>query len=241
MTQIAPTILGRFVMHDHPRLALREADPNPMILANEGMLAQRPLLAAGLVALWCLAGAAIAVVLARRGHDLRSLGTLGIVLGPLLLAFARSSLRLQEEAARSVVLRPATPLGGDTKVLVAVLGEAGDVADVLPVLRLSDKSFARVDLVRPVTYEAVGSEDDDPELVEAERVLEHAAVFLHDYGPGMLLVPGRGAEAVARVLDRREVDLVLVVGDDDAASDLRRLARRRRVTIMVGTEQDEGR
>lgn len=208
---------------------------------SQTFLADQPLAILAVVVLWCALGAAVAVVLSRRGHDLRTLGPLGIALGPLLIGFATASLRPQERAARPFVLREPTTLGPGQRVLVAVLGDPRLVADALPVLRMTEGRIAQVEIAGIITYEAAGADGDDVDRDTAAAALRDASVFLDEYEPGLVLLPGRGVSAVTRYIDERGVDLVLVAGDDNAQAELQQATSHRTVALVVGDRPEEGR
>lgn len=205
----------------------------------EGALAERPAVIVAVVLCWALVGLLTAALTARRGHAFRPLGGLGVAFGPLLLGFVLATLLTRERASRPLVIREAKAHGGDQDVVIAVLGPPDEVVDAIPVLRLSGSSLGRVDLVRPVTYDAAEAPEQDPDRRDATQELEVAALFLHEFAPGLVLVPGRGATAVDEYLGRRDVDLVLVSGDRKSQDELSRKRRRRAVTVMLGAPRDQ--
>jgi hypothetical protein len=204
----------------------------------DSALAHRPAAIVVVVVLWCGTGLAIAWLVARRGHEFRHAGPLGLVFGPLLLGLLTATLRPQEETAKPVVVRPARTLGGNQRVLVAVIGDPSQIVDALPVLRFTAQHIAQVEIARPVTFDVARAGPDDGDRVEAARELEEAALFLEDLQPGLVLVPGRGVDAVTRYIDERDADIVIVVGDDDAQAQLCRGQGRRTAAVMVGHKPD---
>lgn len=205
------------------------ADPTAVPAA----LADRPLLVLAVVAVWCATGLVIASVVARRGHERRPMGALGIAFGPLLAGFAASSLRSREEHASAVVLRPPRQLGGTDRVLVAVQGNAADAADALPLLRTSGDDLGEVSIGCPVSFEDAELEGR-PESDAAAAFLRQAAVFLDEFEPGLVLLPGRFEDAVCRHLASGDVDVVILAGDHQARVALCRDRDLRTVTMVRG-------
>ncbi len=188
-------------------------DLAPAVELHDAGLASEPWSIAVVAIVWLGSGLGIAWRESRRGHELRHLVPLGIAFGPLLAGFARSSLRVHESTARPVVLRAAEDGSNTRLVLVAVLGAPERVADLRPFLQLVLTDATRVALARPVTFDAARAEGDDPGRARVTRELEHAALFIHDLDPDLVLIPGHGTAAVERFTADRHADLVIVVGD----------------------------
>ena len=191
--------------------------PQPAEIADVG-LATSPLAMVFFALAWAGIGAQIAVSEARRGHELRHLFPLGIALGPFLAGYARTSLRRLEDSARPVVVREPAETGRGPGLLIALVGSARHVADVLPMLARLTSPGTAVDVVRPVTFDAARCDEESRERGAATRDLEHAGLFLHELDPGLLLAPGPGLDAFRRLAADRDAEY-LVVGVADPETD----------------------
>lgn len=205
-----------------------------MPLAASAPLADQPFAVAAIVAFWCVCGLAVAAVLARRGHSFRHVGALGFVLGPLLIAFASPNLRWKEHQAKPVVLRQARPLGGSERALVALLGDPDELAGTRPVLRSIADRLHSVDVGVIVTFDEAEEEREDggtasPSAIEA---LADAAACLEEFQPGLVLLPGRPADAVARYVESEGAAIVVVAGDTDVQAALCQDRTLRSLTIL---------
>jgi len=177
-----------------------------------------PLVGIALLGAWVTAGLLTAVVLSRQGHDLRSTGALGFVFGPLFIPFARE-LRRDEEQAKPVLVAPGRTKGGPVDVLINLRCPPAGAASVLPVLELLGPRLGRVTLVRVLDFESM---KDDEERASAELELSCASLFLGDYEPSLLLLPGHPLQAPQEHAAAEGFDAVIVVGGS------RRAALRRR-------------
>lgn len=159
---------------------------------------------------WVAAGVGTALVLERRGHHLRSLLGLAVVLGPLFVPLAFEFVHRREPAARPIHLDPAPAAGDGRHAVVAMLGEAEAVVDALPVLA----SFGQVTaltLAALIDYESADRTDTDELRRQAEQRLTAAATFLTDPTPARVLVPGTPDVALARLVGP-EHDLIVLTG-----------------------------
>lgn len=209
-------------------------------LALNASLADRPAVAAAVVVAWSLSGLVVGALLSRRGHAARPIGALGLVFGPLLLGFARANLRSREETACPVVLRPSRPLGGEQRVLLAVRDEPRHAADALPLLRARSAELGEVWIGYPVSFEDGEAAQEgrvDEEDPAARDVLEQAAVFLEEFAPGLLLLPGRFEDAVERQVRSGAVDMAVLAGDDAVQSALCRGSELRTITMVLGPSE----
>lgn len=188
--------------------------PRPAEVAEVG-LAASPWAMLAIALAWGGAGIRVAVHEARRGHELRHLLPIGLAMGPLLVAYARSSLRRLEGTAEVVVVRQ-TDTRRHPGLLIALLGEAHDVADVLPMLARIVEPGSSVEVARPVTFDAARAGTDDDDRRRATRALEDAGLFLHEFDPGLLLVPGPELASLQRLADERHAEFLAIVdGDPD--------------------------
>lgn len=180
--------------------------PAPVVLA---LSAGQVWLGVGVVA-WVGSGVAAALVLSRRGHDLRSVLGLAVVLGPLFLPLALEFVRHREPVARAISLDPRPRDGSGGHAIVALLGEAESVVDALPVLA-SFGSVTALTLAAPIDYESADRAAPDDVQREAERRLTAAATFLTEPIPARVMVPGTAETALARLVEP-EHDLIVLTG-----------------------------
>ena len=212
-------------------------DPVPEPLAVHAALADQPFAVLAIVAGWSACGLMIAFALAHRGHAARPVTALGVVLGPLLLGLAVATLRSGERYAAPVEVRAPRQHGGSTRVLVAMSDDPNAVADALPLLHSPGLDLGEVCIGVAVNFEDAGAGMNEASTRTAVEVLERAAVFLEAFGPGLVILPGRSADALHRSMESGEADLVLVVGDDAAQSALCRDRGVRTVTMAMAGEQ----
>ena len=159
---------------------------------------------------WVAAGVGTAIVLERRGHDLRSLLGLAVVLGPLFVPLGLEFVRRREPTARPIHLDPVPVPTTGLHAVVAVLGAPESVADALPVLASYGKVTA-VTLARTIDYETAERRVPDDARRRAEQDLAAAATFLTDPRPARVLVPGTPETALARLVSR-DHDLIVITG-----------------------------
>ena len=195
-----------------PTLSLDDTD-SPAVVAEVG-LAAHPEWVAAVWCTWAGLGALVAATQARRGHDVRPLLALGLVLGPFLHVYGRSSLPFIERDSEPEVVRH----GGDGRagqpVLVVLDDDPHAVVDALPALRLV-ATEAPVEAVRLVNHDVVRSPHGD-ERSAAIRSAEAAALFLHEFDPTLVLVPGGGPDALHEYARSRGARAVVVSGDAHA-------------------------
>ncbi|MBY5162646.1 hypothetical protein [Salsipaludibacter albus] len=162
---------------------------------------------------WVGSGVTAAVVLHRRGHDLRSLLGLALVFGPLFVPLALDYVRHREPAARPIELCRTPTARRGAHVVVVVLGDGHDAADASALLdRLGP--IGAVTVVTTIDFQTAERPDDDPVRMAAARRLAAAATFLHEPPPGRVLLPGTLEQGLRRFVDRRH-DLVVVTGAID--------------------------
>jgi hypothetical protein len=159
---------------------------------------------------WALAGVGAAILLGRRGHHLRSLLGLAVVLGPLFLPLAWEFVRNREPAARVIALDPPPVGGGGGHAVVAVLGMPESVVDALPVLE-SFGPIGAVTLVATIDFESADRAGWDEVKDDAERRLTAAAAFVTDLRPSRVLAPGTLETALGRFVTA-DHDLIVVTG-----------------------------
>lgn len=210
-------------------------DPVPEPLAVNATLADQPFAVLAIVAGWSACGLMIGLALTHRGHAARPVTALGVVLGPLLLGLAIATLRSGERLAAPVEVRPPRQHGGTTRVLVAMSDDPNDVADALPFLHSPGLDLAEVCIGVAVNFEDAGAGMNEAGTRSAVEALERAAVFLEEFGPGLVILPGRATDALHRSMESGEAQLVLVVGDDVAQSALCRDRGVRTVTMAMAS------
>lgn len=181
---------------------------------------------AAVAAVWCswlVVGVVIADVLARRGHDRRTMTALGVALGPLLAALALGSARWRSAAIEPIVL-DGVPDRGGRRMMVAVGGGGEDVADVESVFDLV--GTGQVDLVARVDIEDVAEGErgiaNSRTATRAVGALRGAASFVPDHYPRLILVAGPPRTALADFAAEQGYDVVVATG---AERDRRSFAR----------------
>ena len=189
-------------------------------MTDVGLFGPAPLIGVVFFALWAIAGLVTAVILSRHGHDLRSNGAVGLVFGPLYIPFAMR-LRRDERAVKPVLVSEGHSGSGPVDVLIGLQGSPAGAASALPVLQILGDRVGRVTLARVLDFEAI---QDDDDLAAAEAELSCASLFLVEYDPSLLLLPGHPLEAPREYAATAGFDAVIVVGDPCGAG----LPKRRR-------------
>jgi hypothetical protein len=182
-----------------------------------------------LLGVWIGTGVGAAVLLGRRGHDLRSVVGLGAALGPLFVPLALDHVRHRDPGTSPQALG-GSALQRGPRTVVLLTGPAEQVADALPVLeRLHD--VGQLTLATPVGYSTLRAPSDDPTRRAAETLLLDASVLLFEHDPTLVLAPGTLFDAVDRLVETDQ-DIVLIVGE--AGQQLRsRVAASSRVPVVV--------
>lgn len=173
---------------------------------------------------WIAVGLVVAVVVARRGHDLAPVVALGLLLGPLLAVYAASTGARRERETRPIVVEEGVERDGDVDVLVALVGRTVDMVDVLPVLRSIGDRLRTVTIATPVSFETAGESDDVTRArrADAADALRRAAPELPGPTARLVLLPGRPARALVDHADANGIERILVVGDPGQRAALER-------------------
>jgi hypothetical protein len=187
-----------------------------------GMFGPAPLVGVTFFALWVTAGLVTAVIMSRHGHDLRSNGAVGLVFGPLYIPFAMR-LRMDERAVKPVLVAEGRSGPGPVDVLIGLQGSPAGAASALSVLHLLGNRVGRVTLARVLDFESI---QDDADRAAAEAELSCASLFLGEYEPSLLLLPGHPLHAPREHAAAAGFDAVIVVGDRGGAA----LPKRRRAS-----------
>ncbi len=207
-----------------PRLSAGDLLPAPGAVdipspAEVGLSSPAPLIGIAFFGAWVTAGLLTAVALSRHGHDLRSTGALGFVFGPLFIPFARA-LRRDEERAEPVLVAPGRTREGPVNVLVNLQCPPAGAASVLPVLHLLGHRLGRVTLVRVLDFESM---NDEEERASAALELSCASLFLGEYEPSLVLLPGHPLHAPEKHAVAEGFHAVIVVDDSQRAAPRKRL------------------
>ena len=201
-----------------PRLSVDDLVPDAGLVdipspAEVGLFGPAPLIGIAFVGAWVTAGLITAVALSRQGHDLRSTGALGLVFGPLFIPLARE-LRKNEEQAKPVLVAPGRTREGPVNVLVNLQCPPAGAASVLPILDMLGHRLGRVTLVRVLDFESM---NDDEERASAELELSCASLFIGEYEPSLLLLPGHPLHAPQDHAAAQGFDAVIVVDGSERA------------------------
>lgn len=175
--------------------------------------------------LWAGTGVLAALIMIRRGHDVRATIVMGMSLGPLM--FVRA-LDRHSMPPRPVAVHRGAAGPGSVDVLVAVDG--GDhVVAAADVVALLGERIGRLTLARSISIE--DAEDDEWTEAKAAAVLdvELAASFVRASRPSTVLVPGRDVRALLDFAARDGYDVFI----SDAALALRRRWRKRAGCLSV--------
>ena len=222
----AKKVLARELPRKRPQMLIRDrlaADAGSAEIATPadvGLFGPAPLVGVVFFALWITVGLVTAVVLSRHGHDLRSNGAVGLVFGPLYIPFAMR-LRKDEKAVKPVLVTEGRRRPGPVDVLIGIQGSPDGAASALPALQLLGHRVGRVTLARVLDFESI---QDDDERAAAEAELSCASLFLGEYEPSLLLLPGHPLDAPREYAVAAGFDAVIVVGDSSGAG----LPKRRR-------------
>jgi nucleotide-binding universal stress UspA family protein len=167
-----------------------------------------------IAAAWVLSGLTIALALHRRGHDGRTFAALGVVMGPLLLGFARHTAVGREREVLPLELRRPDGDGvGCLEVTVGLDGGPECLQEVLPIVNALAPRIRRLTVAKAVDFESAtdtrwGQPGDmkSPAAVELEiaaALVDHAAV-------ATVLVPGVSPGAVIRYAAETNQDLLVM-------------------------------
>lgn len=196
----------------HDSVVSAEAAVDPMMSTG---LATSPVIIMTVWLGWLLIGVLTAEALARRGHARRTMTALGLAVGPFLPPLVNATNR-RRTAAGSIVVESGTHRPGLT-MMIAVGGDAEDVADLAFVFDLLRDEVGHIDLVARVDIEdTVGgarSVDRSAHGSRALRTLRGAAAFVGEHQPGLVLVAGPPRTALADFAAAGGYDIVVATGD----------------------------
>jgi hypothetical protein len=223
---------GRMVSKDGLSLPV---DPSADLVHVAVVPPSEPILAVAVALVVAGFGIVASVALVRRSRHRRPPATLVTSLAPAHRGRRVGTSRHRRPRRppdRAISRAAGTHGGGDVAVLVAVLGEPTAVADVNPVLRSVGRHLGQVTLARPVDVgEARRGWADTKQA--AIRTLSHAALFVQGPPPRLVLIGGRGEQAVARYAATQAVGVVVLVGDPEVDPDLCRRPELWDCTIVV--------
>lgn len=209
-----------------PRLAVDPSEGSWVLAADgqdvAGGLASSPLAMPAFFLGWIAVGVSVALVLARRGHDCRTMVALGVGLGPLMFVVASDAVRRREREARPLVLSPGVDHGGDLDILVLIQHSPEHVRSLAPTLSAVESEVGTLTLARAVEYEWL---DDAPEdhadnevVASASSALVTARDLVPISSPALVVFPGTVEAAARRFAARRHRTLILVAIDDPTAA-----------------------
>jgi len=166
---------------------------------------------------WLAFGLALAVLMRRRGHEMLPWLIPGLVLGPLLVPYARHQLR-REARARARPVGGGTAAGGTVDVLVGTDGSPESRAATHAVLQLLGPRVGRLTLARVISFEAAMPDSDlllDPDWEDvrerhAAELAELAAALRTFDGLAAVLLPGEPARALSQYAERLGYELLVV-------------------------------
>ncbi len=159
--------------------------------------------------LWPLIGFGLAFVLRGRGHEPVGWLFLGMLLGPLAVAFAFDSVASEKADLVEVLVPPRGHRDGCLDVVVGFDGSTGSHAAVRGAERILGDRIGRFTLVAVTPFDT--GRADEREARSA--LLEEAATLAP--GLGLEIAHGRPAVALQGVVEREGYDL-LVVGTSES-------------------------
>ncbi len=164
------------------------------------------------MAVWAVIGLVAAVVMRRRGHHLFAWGAVGVLLGPLVIPLAISSVR--SDAPSEAVIEAGEPGIGPVDVLIAVDGSPEAKGAMYSAVELFAERLGRVALATVLDFDRFGSTVRWDEREEALRELESDSAEVSrrcERRPETVLLGGVPAEALQRFAHEHGFD-VLVAG-----------------------------
>jgi len=162
------------------------------------------------VLVWVAIGAAVAFVMARRGHTLFTWFVLGVALGPLVVPLA-IIVRSGPRQRTAIVAADRRAGQGDVMVLAGIDGSAEAVEAVHSAVRLLGNRIQRVCLVAVVSVDAAENTlMFADQRSAAERWLTEAAAGIESAVPcDQMVVTGLPADAI-RTMAKDGYDLIVV-------------------------------
>jgi nucleotide-binding universal stress UspA family protein len=139
---------------------------------------------------WLVIGAALSLVLGRRGHSGFSWFVLGTLLGPLAIGLAISSWRSDEHPEPSVVAGPSAGIDG-VDVLAGFDGSPESRAALDTVIELLDDRLGRLTIATVVHFDG-GADKERSALGALDRENERLAWL----APGLEVLKGHPATAL---------------------------------------------
>ena len=163
------------------------------------------LLAALLV--WLAIGLTASVVMGRRGHGAFGWLLIGSVLGPLAIPIAVRTIR-EERPARGREIRAGSSGGGSVDLLVGLDGSEVSERALRRSLELFGDRVGRLTLATVLGHEGPATSWSDE--ADAVSAIEAIAATLPGHEPGIVVLRGRAADALAGYADERGIELVVV-------------------------------
>jgi nucleotide-binding universal stress UspA family protein len=155
-----------------------------------------------IVVVWLVAGAATAVVLARRGHDPAVWAVIGLVLGPVAPVLGIASVRA-ESRQRALVVHLGRRGLGSTDVLVGIDGSPEAEASLRLAVALHGRSLGRLALATVVPF-------DEPSDADAVALLRAASHLVPKRAPTTVVLRGEPADALGHYAHTEGYDLLAV-------------------------------
>lgn len=158
---------------------------------------------------WVLSGLVTALVMRRRGHAEYAWGLLGLVFGPLVIAFAIDAVR-RERLVADQTLQPPVGGRGPVDVLVGLDGSPESEEALDAAIALLDGRIGRLTLATVLDYDAATTGLPHETVDAARSRLEaHAALGVVPV-PGMVFLAGRAEEALPDYARREHFDVIVV-------------------------------
>lgn len=171
-----------------------------------------------LLCAWLVVGVVCGVVMARLGHDAWSWGTLGALLGPLVIPVALAARRDARPMVERVV-RVGRAGPGPVSVLVGVDGSPESHAVASGAASLFGPRLGRLTLATAIDYDTrvIPPLQAESKLADAQRLLADAARILDEdratggsVDPDMVVLSGPPAHALLEYARSHNYDLLAV-------------------------------
>jgi nucleotide-binding universal stress UspA family protein len=164
---------------------------------------------AGILVAWVTVGVLVSFAMGRRGHDVASWGALGMLLGPLLIPLAVREMR-RERAARAITIEAGGAGRGEIDVLVGIDGSPESLEALWAAVHIIGPRVGRLTLATVIDYDAALSDQPWSVREGAEAELRRVAAMVAGHRPGVVLLAGRPAEALARYAREGGYELIAV-------------------------------
>lgn len=160
-----------------------------------------------LILTWLAAGAAVAIVMRRSGHNFSLWLAVGILLGPLAAYFGQERHRLHKSRRPNRITKAHA---GGFDAVAGIDGSEESIAAVQLALNLFADTLTSLTLVTALDYESGGSFTGIVPRSQARSQLADVASTLEFEPIEMTLLYGPPAKTIARMADEGEFELIIL-------------------------------